>query len=164
MTTRAEPAAPALQWTDELALGVPRVDDTHREFVDCYQVLAAAETPDARLAALETFLAHCERHFAQEDRWMKIVGFPGCHEAEHARVLGVLREIRDLLAQGDATWLAQLIREIPEWFLTHAAGMDSALVLFLNERGFDFERETLPDGAQPFTCGPAACTTASGGC
>ncbi|MBO4330140.1 MAG: cation-binding hemerythrin HHE, partial [Rhodocyclaceae bacterium] len=83
--------------------------------------------------------------------------------AEHARVLGVLREIRDLLAQGDVTWLAQLIREIPEWFLTHAAGMDSALVLFLNERGFDFDREQLPAGAQPFPCGPTACTTA-GGC
>lgn len=136
-----------LEWSDELVLDVARMDNTHQEFVVLYQALRTAAAED-RIACLDAFIAHTEEHFGQEDRWMEIVGFTGgCHQAEHARVLGVLREIRTLLAGGDHVYFMQLLREIPPWFRTHSAGMDAALAFLLNERGFDFDNETLPPDA-----------------
>lgn len=150
MSAAASPVANAddtLEWSDELVLDVARMDSTHQEFVELYQALRTAAAED-RIACLDAFIAHSEAHFGQEDRWMEIVGFTGgCHQAEHARVLEVLREIRGLLAQGDSFYFMQLLREIPAWFRTHSSGMDAALALLLTERGFDFDTETLPSPA-----------------
>ena len=90
---------PELQWKEDLELGVARMDATHREFVERYNALAGAG-PDDFAARLDEFAAHTEAHFAQENRWMEAVGFPGCHRGEHDRVLAVVNDIRKRVAGG----------------------------------------------------------------
>ena len=67
----------ALAWSEALALKQPRMDETHREFIELLQGLSAAlqtgvDDLDPLLAGL---IAHTEAHFAQEERWMAAVGF-----------------------------------------------------------------------------------------
>ena len=62
-----------LTWTDALALDLPAMDDTHREFVDLLATVARAPD-DALLDAWAVLVDHTDHHFAQEDRWMRQTG------------------------------------------------------------------------------------------
>ena len=127
-----------LVWTDALALDLPIMDDTHREFVDLLAVVQQAHD-----AALPTFwqalVDHTQDHFDREDRWMRDTRFSStnCHSTQHRVVLEVLREGSAKLAAGDATLVRQLVHELAVWFPQHAQSMDAALALHLRRAGYD---------------------------
>ncbi len=137
---------PLLDWSPDFELGVPAMDETHREFVDLLNALADA--PDAELLArLDDFVAHTDAHFAQENAWMAEIRFPPihCHKGEHDNVLGVMREVRERVAGGQLELARVLARELPEWFRLHAATMDAALAQVIRAAGFQAQRrEALP--------------------
>lgn len=128
---------PALVWSSELELGLTPMDDTHREFVDLVNRIAEAGDADL-VGALDELIAHTVAHFAQEDRWMRESGFPPthCHQGEHERVLGVMREVRGHVERGDIALGRNLIEELPGWFENHAATMDAALAWYVSTTGY----------------------------
>jgi hemerythrin len=157
----------ALTWSEALALKQPRMDQTHREFVELLQGLdaASARGPAAVEDLLATLIVHTEAHFGQEDRWMSALGFApvNCHSAQHAQVLTVLREVQ----QGHG-WLSDpklmptLVDELGRWFVVHAQTVDAALAQRMLECGYDPESGHLmqPPAAstEPITgCGGASC-------
>ena len=155
-----------LTWTDGLALGQPRMDATHVEFVDLLADLELALERDDGLAALATLTEHTVEHFAQEERWMAALGFApqNCHAFQHQGVLKVLQEVQRLQAESpDRAMLQRLATELAQWFPVHAQTMDSALALTMAERGYDPEtgalaRPPAPE-AEPITgCGSASCS------
>ena len=91
----------AMEWTDKLALGLEPMDKTHVEFVDAYNRLLNVSGAEL-LAAMDAFIEHSVEHFEQENAWMAKIGFPGCHKAEHDRVLAVCRDVRKRMERGDA--------------------------------------------------------------
>lgn len=146
-----------MEWNDQFELGLGRMDDTHREFVELYNVLAAA-TGETFIERLDAFIAHTEAHFDQENRWMEQVNFPGCHRAEHDRVLTVMRDVRQRAARGDLFLGRRLVEELPPWFDNHVGGMDAALAFHLQSIGFDVETGTMSAAA----AGSCSGSTASG--
>ncbi len=156
----------SLTWSDDFALQQPRMDQTHREFID---LLAAVETcldapAPALLQALDTFVAHTEAHFAQEYAWMARLGFApqSYHPRQHGQVLDLLREVRRRLqAQGDVDTVRALVPALAEWFPIHAGSMDAGLAQAMQEAGFDPETGEMnapPEGAAPITgCGSTHC-------
>lgn len=127
---------PHMEWSESLVLGLAPMDLTHQEFVQAYNELAAAGT-DEFLPRLDAFIAHCEAHFDQENRWMDAVSFPGCHKSEHDRALAVMYEVRKRVVVGDLFLGKRLVEELPAWFENHASGMDAALVFHLESIGFN---------------------------
>jgi hemerythrin-like metal-binding protein len=123
---------PQIEWTESLELGLDRMDETHREFVDLLNLLADAPD-DGISAAFEALFAHTVAHFEQEQRWMTAVDFPPahCHHAEHEGVLEAMREVRGYLGGGKLQVGRVLARELAEWFRGHAATMDTMLAQFL---------------------------------
>ena len=57
-------------WTDTFELGHPRMDDTHREFVNFIDTLLRAGDTEFP-ALLARFAAHTQQHFDQESAWMR---------------------------------------------------------------------------------------------
>ncbi|AVR87973.1 hemerythrin domain-containing protein [Thauera aromatica] len=127
---------PDLVWSDELENDLAPMDDTHREFVASYNALLAA-APEDMLAAFDTLVAQAKAHFDLENGWMEAVDFPGCHRAEHDRVLAVMQDVRQRMARGDLFFARRLIEELPAWFRNHVNGMDAALAFHLASIGFD---------------------------
>lgn len=158
----------ALAWSEALALKQPRMDQTHREFIELLQDLSNALNAgntdlDRPLAGL---LAHTEAHFAQEERWMADIGFApeNCHSMQHAQVLQVLREVRRVQGEdGNTALVRTLVDELARWFVGHAQMMDATLAELMIERGYDPDTGTLlnppaPEG-QPITgCGGSSCS------
>lgn len=132
-----------LVWSDQYELGVPRMDQNHREFAQMQAELVQADD-DRFLELLDVFIAHTEDHFAQENAWMEASGFPPihCHRGEHDRVLEVLRDVRKRAAAGDIPLGRTLANELAPWFDAHAATMDAALAYFIKQSGYPIEAAT----------------------
>ena len=158
----------AITWSEALALKQPRMDQTHREFIELLQTLADAQADEqADLGPLLAGLqAHTEAHFAQEERWMADIGFApeNCHSMQHGQVLHVLREVRARADDADLRSLVGvLVEELGRWFVAHAQMMDAALAQLMVERGYDPETGRLlnPQAPehQPITgCGGSSCS------
>ena len=155
-----------LTWTDTFRLDVPRMDDTHREFVDCLAALeAAAGDAAASATALDALVVHTVAHFEQEERWMAALNFApeNCHGMQHRQVLEVVREVvRRQATAHDREMLESLVKALAEWFPVHATMMDAALAMTMAERGFDPEsglpeKALEPEAAAITGCGSGTC-------
>lgn len=126
-----------IEWSQELVLGQPAMDGTHREFVELLNRLGDAEEGNL-LARLDAFIAHTESHFGQEEAWMEAMQFPPlhCHRAEHDGVLEIMREVRKRIAGGEPHYGQVLATAIAEWFPLHAQSMDAMLALHIQQTGF----------------------------
>ena len=166
MTDTLAPAREiTLEWSDDLALDLDFMDDTHREFVD---LLAAAESADDSqvLARFEELITHTEGHFGSEDQRMKDTHFSSsnCHAMQHDVVLQVMREgLKRGREQGDLKLVRQMAHEIGIWFPQHAQTMDAALAQHLRGVGYDAATgklshpEALPAG-EIHGCGGDSCS------
>ncbi|MDO9218641.1 MAG: hemerythrin domain-containing protein [Lacisediminimonas sp.] len=155
---------PNLEWSDALALDLPVMDDTHREFV---VLLAQVETAadDALLAHWRALVAHTDDHFGREDQWMQSTRFSSgnCHSVQHKVVLQVLREGIASGEAGDLGVVRQMARELAIWFPQHAQSMDAALALHLRRIGYDPVTGTvaMPEALPADVihgCGGASCS------
>jgi hemerythrin len=117
------------------ALGVPGMDDTHREFIDLAYALLVASDEDFP-ALFRRLQVHTIQHFEQEGKLMKSCRFPatGEHNSEHLRVLGELAHFARSVSVGRLGMARNYVRNLPAWFDTHLATMDSALAACL-QRG-----------------------------
>jgi len=145
-----------MEWNDTLELGLAPMDATHQEFIATYNALAAADEASF-LARLDDFIAHCVEHFDQENAWMAAVNFPGCHKAEHDRVLAVMADIRKRVEHGDMALGRRLVEELPPWFENHATGMDAALAFHLDTIAFDTASGVI---GKPELLSGVSCSTA----
>lgn len=159
---------PNLEWSDALALDLPAMDETHREFVDLL-ALAEAAPDDALLTHWTTLVEHTADHFGREDQWMQSTRFSSsnCHSMQHQIVLQVMREGIKLIGSGDLATVRQMIRDLAIWFPQHAQSMDAALALHLRSVGFDplTGVVTMPDALPKEVihgCGSATCSDSDG--
>lgn len=125
------------QWDEARhILGVGEMDDAHREFITQVGALIAAS--DAEFPALfQALVTHTREHFMAEGRLMHEAKYQGLgvHEGEHHRVLGELQQLNRTLKRGHLPLVRAYVKEgLPEWFDTHLAMMDGALVMFLKKQ------------------------------
>ena len=145
--TEARLNTPLLEWTDALALDQNTMDDTHREFVDLLNRVAASPA-EGLLASLDEFVKHTEEHFSQEERWMQEFAFPPlhCHQGEHANVLEVVREVRKRVADGQVQLGKTLTEALAEWFPQHAGSMDAVLAMYHDQALIPVKYLGIEDG------------------
>lgn len=127
----------ALVWSDALLLGHSPMDETHQEFVALVRALQEAQ--DACLGqALGQVVEHLERHFAQEETWMRTTTYPAtdCHVDEHAAVLATARAMPGLLVAGDVAACRRFADELAKWFPGHADYLDAPLAHWLTHQRF----------------------------
>lgn len=130
--------ATTLQWSDALALDMPLMDNTHREFVDLLASVVNAGDDDL-LPRWSALITHTQQHFDTEDGWMHATGFApeNCHATQHKVILQVMREGEVLGHRGELSVVRQMAHELGLWFPQHAQAMDASLALHLRSAGFD---------------------------
>jgi hemerythrin-like metal-binding protein len=117
-------------------LGMEEIDNTHREFITQVDALISADNAEFP-ALFQALVTHTREHFMAEGKLMRESKYRGLpeHEAEHHRVLGELQQLNRTLKRGHLPLVRAYVKEgLPEWFDTHLAMMDGALVAFLNKQ------------------------------
>jgi hemerythrin-like metal-binding protein len=117
-------------------LGMDEMDATHREFIA--QVAALIAASNAEFPALfQALINHTRDHFTAEGQLMRASNYRGLpeHESEHHRVLGELQQLNRTLKRCHLPLVRAYVKEgLPEWFDTHLAMMDAALVMHLKKQ------------------------------
>jgi hemerythrin-like metal-binding protein len=117
-------------------LGLDEMDATHREFITQVAALIAASNTEFP-ALFQSLVAHTREHFMAEGQLMRTSKYKGLpeHEGEHHRVLGELQQLNRTLKRGHLPLVRAYVKEgLPEWFDTHLAMMDGALVMHLKKQ------------------------------
>jgi hemerythrin len=113
-----------IQWSPELALGIPELDGQHLQ-LDAHLKTLHDAICDGRVPDVGAVLAELRdassRHFATEERLLESTGDPGVgHRAEHRRFAERLAAFADECARDGATmplamrlgnWLAAWLRD-----------------------------------------------------
>ena len=129
-----------IEWQDDnFLLGLPIMDDTHKEFVELVNQLSDA--PDEKFVILfDKLITHTHQHFQQEETLMQESKFPALaeHKDDHQRILGELNQFKKRVDRGLIAFGRNYINDrMPGWFNLHAATMDSALAMHLKSTLFD---------------------------
>lgn len=120
-------------WSETLELGIPSIDEQHRELVDLLSRLATVSAPgtggdihDDQLELLGHIYQHTRVHFRHEEELMEEVGFADLptHRAEHQMLLAELRSFVHQVESGNTVIDAKSISSLRDWLLVHIASSD----------------------------------------
>ena len=133
-----------IQWSQDMALGVPEVDDAHKIFID--ELTSLLNMPDEQFGSVFMLMvARLESDFREEDRLMEDIEYPGLqgHREQHARVLAALHHVMPHVMNGDLSLGREAAELLPQWFLFHLSTMDTALAFALDIEGVDINPSTI---------------------
>jgi len=122
---------PIIDWDDKFLLGIPQLDEHHRQLVkllnqafDDFTARAPAEQVGKLLEALADYATY---HFAAEENWMKANGYPRLpeHASEHERFsTRVVEMLRDVSADKPNVSL-ELLTFLKNWLVEHILTADA---------------------------------------
>lgn len=126
-----------LRWSDHLQVGVPAIDDGHRELIDLYNrivwVCRNEQTRTVICERIRSFLAYAQQHFRSEEQYMREVHYPEYvpHKADHDRLLQDGEDfIENLHTSAEADDAVAVVLYFKYWLMRHMTGMDSAFARF----------------------------------
>lgn len=131
-----------VQWQPSLEIGVPEVDQQHKEiFNRVNALLTAMQQGKGRqeVSELIDFLAkYVVSHFTAEERVMSTNGYPDyeAHRQQHAAFVADFGELkRELEARGSSSLLViQVQRRVIDWLIQHIGKEDKRIAEFLKAR------------------------------
>jgi hemerythrin len=129
-----------IQWTEDLAVGVPKVDEQHRELYRQVAQLHACMRANRldEVPHIVEFLQHYAlEHFATEEREMHFTSYPGigAHKALHKAFVDEFLRHKALLSAGlTPSAVVQLSAWLGDWLREHVRGADGELGRYLKAR------------------------------
>jgi|APTNR8051073442_1049403.scaffolds.fasta_scaffold29837_2 hemerythrin len=121
---------PIVNWTPDLALGVPRLDADHMKLIDTLNEVFDALLFDRSSSIIRTALAtlndYVVEHFAREEAWMRERNHPDLprHRQEHEALRDQLALLCALQDMSDEERSIELLMVLRDWLLGHIAHSD----------------------------------------
>ncbi len=134
--------AESVEWTDDLAVDVPKIDRQHRELFTQIDELLKAWAGGRGLAEVEAMIkfleSYVEDHFGTEEHYMTKYAYTGRsqHIAQHGVFKNAFERIKDrFYRQGaDDNLIAETNDLLVDWFRNHIRYVDQAFGLFLKSK------------------------------
>jgi hemerythrin len=134
-----------IQWSEELAVGVPRLDAEHQALIQrLNDVSAAVENRQGEVEIIRTlgFLSdYADFHFAAEEEHMAQIDYPGLAEQKtaHQEFLDTLKTLKqDFEEEGSTRTLAHAINTfLMNWLTDHIRTVDRRIGVFMANQGKD---------------------------
>lgn len=132
----------AIQWTEALAVGVPLVDEQHKELFNRVNLLLAASSQGkgkSEIAEVIQFLgSYVVTHFRSEEGQMGQAGYPGlaAHKQLHSDFVSDFGSLKaQFEKEGASTALVlQVQHRVVDWLLQHIGKEDKAFGAFLKAK------------------------------
>ncbi|MBI3446619.1 MAG: hemerythrin family protein [Magnetospirillum sp.] len=119
-----------LQWTENLSVGIPRMDDHHKKLVDLINQVFDAMSGDATSAVdsvLSDLLDYTRYHFAEEEKLLAACAYPDLeeHSAIHRAMVKEVLEMRTRYLNDPASVPAsETLDFLSKWLMRHIIGKD----------------------------------------
>lgn len=122
-------------WTSALQLGVPAIDDDHRQLATVLERMEEAmraDKPETAARLLGRFVQAMDRHFDREEMLIAEPQVSARRRSEYARARAVLCDHPDA---GDPELLRQLVDYAHAWYVDHVVRQDLPLRRLYVEHG-----------------------------
>lgn len=122
-----------IEWKDEYSVGVPDVDEEHRELIGLINSLhESMQAPDRGLDVMDflgEIYARIASHFALEELIMRRHEYDEYrdHKGDHEQLLEEIRDIMDDYEDGKLLDDDDLARRLDRWFSEHFRTRDARL-------------------------------------
>ncbi|MGE5503284.1 MAG: bacteriohemerythrin [Actinomycetota bacterium] len=120
-----------ITWTDDLSVGVGRIDDDHRRWIELFNALFAAcfagVGADVVRGTLAELVDYTKGHFAREEGYLAEVGYPGLeahrqlHQALVVRVDAIMAELDGNPGREVS---AEVLDFLQDWLIHHIKEQD----------------------------------------
>ena len=125
-----------IEWSYALSIGIPEIDDQHRAFVGLLNRLDALSRCGASRRELREILAevvgYAERHFIDEERQMRLAGYPlvAEHTAKHDAAAAKVHDL--LIRDADEIELYRFLGNfLKAWLVAHIMADDKVFGAWL---------------------------------
>lgn len=131
-----------VQWQPSLEIGVPEVDQQHKEIFNRVNALLTAMQQGKGREEVSQLINFLEKyvvtHFTAEERVMSTKGYPdyAAHRQLHAAFVADFGELkRELETRGSSSLLViQVQRRVIDWLIQHIGKEDKRIAEFLKTR------------------------------
>ncbi|GHD61208.1 hypothetical protein GCM10017083_48370 [Thalassobaculum fulvum] len=129
-----------VRWEHDLELGVPRIDDEHKELLDLvnrfYRQVKEHTVGGVLDATFRDLQRYAREHFAEEDAFMTRISYTGytAHKAAHDQFIERLEAIYASYRAGSGGAETELLGLLGNWWTTHLKGADRELALHVKRR------------------------------
>lgn len=120
-----------IQWTEELSVGVPRLDEHHRRLIELTNLLgtaiAAGDTETVTGAVLGELVRYVYYHFGEEERLMEAAGYAdlAIHRQHHKAMAEHVRGLEERYDRDPgAVMTADLHSFLADWLINHIRSED----------------------------------------
>lgn len=133
-------AIPEVQWSDKLSLGVPQIDDQHKELIRIANGLIKAVHRGKDKIALDRILKKLREytvfHFSSEEKLMEDIRYPGRGDQarEHARLKKEVKSYQRMAYQKEDLTPDTILEFMTGWLLRHILDYDRELAKFIHEK------------------------------
>jgi hemerythrin-like metal-binding protein len=130
-----------MEWTQDLAVGQPQIDEEHRSLVAAVNDLHAALDQGRDRQEIERILVflrgYVVRHFEQEETLMIRHRFPGApgHFAAHAELVLRVSDLLAALRSGREVLTEAVLAFLGTWLREHFQGQDQVFGDYLRAKG-----------------------------
>ena len=129
------------KFTDELITGNALIDAQHKELIDkINDLVRTCENGDGKVKAMKTLNyldEYTEFHFTQEEALQEEIGYPGLeqHKVKHQEFVSAVKELFEMLEEQEGptdAFVAQVNKNVIEWFYNHIQGFDRSVAEYKN--------------------------------
>lgn len=120
-----------LEWTDNLSVGVPLLDEDHRKLIGLinrvYQSVADGDGEQVVKAVLDELIDYTNYHFRREERMMEAAGYPDTddHRGVHAELSDQVVDFRRRYLADPSGFKPMTVFDfLSEWLMKHIIGRD----------------------------------------
>lgn len=134
-----------LEWSNEISIGVPVIDEQHRRLFIMVNTLYLASTSGENGKAIEDIfeelISDTVFHFKTEEEFFEKCGYPlrKEHVDEHDRLTEKALELQQGLTDGTRTLTFEFMVTLRDWLVDHTTGLDKDFGDYIKENGITFD-------------------------
>jgi hemerythrin-like metal-binding protein len=130
----------AIQWSDELSVNIPSIDNQHKTLIKLINrlddAINAGNTRHVLQVVLGELTRYTEAHFIYEEALFDMYGYPGSpgHKKAHKKLFEKVEQFKQALARDEDIY-QELAGFLNEWLYHHILREDMAYAQHLLNKG-----------------------------
>lgn len=131
----------AIEWNDDLSVGVKEIDEQHQEFIKIlnhlFGLIYALKDRAELDAVLNILASYAKKHFDTEERYFDEYDyeFSDEHKQEHRKLIQQVTDFQSKFKAGEEEITTELADFLENWLVEHLGSQDKKYIKCFHEHG-----------------------------
>lgn len=132
---------PLLNWDNSYSVGVPEMDDQHKQLISIanklYEAMKAGKSKETLSQVFDELIEYTKFHFTAEEALMRKVNYPGLNDqsTQHSDLTKKVLEFQAKFKEGALFISIDVLNFLKDWLVNHIVKMDKLYGSFINKTG-----------------------------